>query len=208
MQLKSRRRNLTPLRHTRGVGANSAAPAPKVPLPCARCADGKPTYRLGLGNGSTSHWQTEWSATKTNRVSSKERQPIKTESASGTDVIECACAGGLERCAYRTGRLRLGWHVLLAGVVDWWKAASVGAARHTVDDQVVQELRQDRRTGVVAGQGCGAKVVHQSEWSGGDSSCCETDRADGRTEHGLDEFDGVHPFGSSEIRSSRDKGGK
>ncbi len=208
MQLKPRRRDVTPLRHPRGVGQNWTTPSVKVPLPCAGCADGKPTYRLGLGYGSTSHWQAEWSAIKTNRVSSKERQPIKTESATRTDVIECACVGGLERCAYRAGRVRSGWHVVLEGVVDWWETASVGAARHTVDDEAVQELRQDRRTGVVAGQGCRAQVVHQSEWSGGDASCCETDRADGRAEHGLDEFDGIHSFGSSEIGSSRDKGGK
>ena len=199
---------MNPPWHSPGVQTNLAGQGVKVPLPCARCAVGKPTYRLGLGNGSTSHWQTEWSATKTNRVSSKERQPIKTESASGTDVIECACAGGHDRCAYRAGRLWASRHVLLAGVVDWWKAASVGAARHTVDDQAVQELRQDRRTGVVVGQGCGASLVHQSEWSGGDASCCETDRADGCAEHGLDEFDGIHPFGSSASGSSRDKGGK
>ena len=199
---------MNPHRHIWGVGQNSEAWGCKVPLPCARCAVGKPTYRLGLGNGSTSHWQTEWSATKTNRVSPKERQPIKTESASGTDVIECACVGGLECCAFGAGRIRSGRHVVLEGVVDWWETASVGAARHTTHDKVVQELRQDCGTGVVAWQRCRAQVVHQSEWSGGDASCCETDRADGCTEHGLDEFDGFHPFGSSEIRSSRDKGGK
>lgn len=199
---------MNPHRHPRGVGSNSKTRGDKVPLPCATRAVGKPTYRLGLGNGSTSHWQTEWSAIKTNRVSSKERQPIKTESASRTDVIKRTCVGGLERCAYRAGRIRSGRHVLLASVVDWWKAASVGAARHTTHDQAVQELRQDCGTGVVVGQRCGAQVVHQSEWSGGDASCCETDRADGCAEHGLDEFDGIHPFGSSASRSSRDKGGE
>ena len=199
---------MNPHRHIWGVGQNSEAWGCKVPLPCARCAVGKPTYRLGLGNGSTSHWQTEWSATKTNRVSSKERQPIKTESASGTDVIECACAGGLERCAFGAGRVRSGRHVLLEGVVDWWSSAFVGAARHTTHDKAVQELRQDCGTGVVAWQRCRAQVVHQSEWSGGDASCCETDRADGCAEHGLDEFDGFHPFGSSTFGSSRDKGGE
>ena len=128
--------------------------------------------------------------------------------AGATDVIKCACAGGYGCCAYRAGRLWFGWHVVLAGVVDWWKAASVGAARHTTHDQAVQELRQDRGTRVVVGQGCGASLVYQSEWSGGDASCCETDRADGCAEHGLDEFDGVHSFGSCETWSPRDKGGK
>ncbi len=208
MQLKPRRRDVTPLRHPRGVGQNWTTPRGKVPLPCMRRAVGKPTYRLGLGYGSTSHWKTEWSAIKTNRVSSKERQPIKTESANRTDVIECACAGGLERCAFGAGRIRSGRHVVLEGVVDWWETASVGAARHTTHDEAVQELRQDCRSGVVAWRGCRTPVVHQSEWSSGDASCCETDRADGCTEHGLDEFDGFHPFGSSKIRSSRDKGGK
>ena len=199
---------MNPLRHSRGVGSNSETRSVKVPLPCATVAWSAGHPRLGLGNGQAEdgNW---WRYQDTsNRAEAFEGFADSERFAGATDVIECACVGGHDGCAYRAGRLWASRHVLLAGVVDWWKAASVGAARHTVDDQVVQELRQDCGTGVVAGQGCGASLVYQSEWSGGDASCCETDRADGCAEHGLDEFDGIHPFGSSASGSSRDKGGE
>jgi len=199
---------MNPPRQSGGRGQKLFLCSVKVPLPCARCAWSAGHPRLGLGNGQAEdgNW---WRYQDTsNRAEAIEGIAHSEGFASAADVIECACAGGHDGCAYRAGRLWASRHVVLASVVDWWKAASVGAARHTVDDQVVQELRQDRRVGVVVGQGCGAQVVHQSEWSGGDASCCETDRADGCAEHGLDVTDGIHPFGSCASRSSRDKGGE
>ena len=199
---------MNPLRHSRGVGANSKSHSPKVPQPCARCAWSVEGWWLSLWHGRKINWSWTRQQGDANRAQAFERLTYSERFASSTDVIECACAGGLERCAFGAGRVRSGWHVLLAGVVDWWETASVGAARCSVDDQVVQELRQDCRSGVVAWRGCRTPVVHQSKWSGGDASCCETDRADGCAEHGLDVTDGIHPFGSSASRSSRDKGGK
>ena len=199
---------MNPPRHHRGVGSNSGTWGCKVPLPCARCAWSVEGWWLSLWHGRKINWGWTGQQGDACRAQAFEWVTYSERFAGATDVIKCACVGGLDRCAYRAGRLWASRHVLLAGVVDWWKAASVGAARHTVDDQAVQELRQDRGTGVVVGQGCGASLVHQSEWSGGDASCCETDRADGCAEHGLDEFDGIHPFGSSASRSSRDKGGE
>jgi len=144
----------------------------------------------------------------TNRAEAFEGFPHSERFAGATDVIERTCVGGFGCGAFGAGRFGFGWHVVLASVVDWWKASSFGAARHTVDDQVVQELRQDCRVGVVVGEGCGASLVYQSERSDCYASSSETDRADGCTEHGLDESDGIHPFGSSASRASRDKGGK
>ena len=199
---------MNPPRQSGGRGQKLFLCSVKVPQPCATGAWSAGHPRLGLGNGQAKdgNW---WRYQDTsNRAEAFEGFAHSERFAGATDVIECACVGGLDGCAFRAGRLWASRHVLLAGVVDWWKAASVGAARHTTHDQAVQELRQDRRTGVVVGQGCGASLVYQSEWSGGDASCCETDRADGCAEHGLDEFDGIHPFGSSASGSSRDKGGE
>ena len=199
---------MNPLRQIRGVGSNSKNQIPKVPQPCARCAWSSAHPRLGLAHGQTKDWNWWWNEDRSNRAEAFEGFPYSERFAGATNVIERTCASGYGCCAFGAGRVRSGRHVLLAGAVDWWSSAFVGAARHTVDDQTVQELRQDCGTGVVAWQRCRTQVVHQSKWSGGDASCCETDRADGCAEHGLDEFDGFHPFGSSEIRSSRDKGGK
>ena len=199
---------MTPHRQSRGVGANSETRGDKVPQPCATVAWSAGHPRLGLGNGQAEdgNW---WRYKDTsNRAEAFEGFTHSERFAGAADVFECACPGGLDRCAYRAGRLWASRHVLLASLVDWWKAASVGAARHTTHDQAVQELRQDCGTGVVAGQGCGASLVHQSEWSGGDASSGEADRADGCAEHGLDVADGFHSFGSGASGSSRDKGCK
>ena len=199
---------MTPPRHHGGVGSNSGASGGKVPLPCIADAWSAAHPRLGLAHGQTKDGNWWWNEDGSYRAEAFEGFPYSERFAGATDVIERTCASGYGCCAFGARRVWSGWHVLLAGVVDWWSSAFVGAARHTTHDQVVQELRQDRRIGVVAWQRCRAQVVHQSEWSGGDASCCETDRADGCAEHGLDEFDGFHPFGSSKTWTPRDKGGK
>ena len=199
---------MNPLRHPRGVGQNSGGCTPKVPQPCIADAWSAAHPRLGLAHGQTKDGNWWWNQDGSYRAEAFEGFPYSERFAGATDVIERTCAGGYGCCSFGARRVWSGRHVLLAGVVDWWSSAFVGAARHTTHDQAVQELRQDCRTGVVAGQRCRTQVVHQSEWSGGDSSCCETDRADGCAEHGLDEFDGFHPFGSSKTWTPRDKGGK
>lgn len=199
---------MNPPRQSGGRGQKLFLCSVKVPQPCARCAwsAGHPRLGLGYGQAEDGNW---WRYEDTsNRAEAFEGFTHSERFAGATDVIERTCAGGLGRCAYCAGRLRAGRHVVLECFVDWWETASVGASRCSVDDQTLQELRQDCGTRVVAWQGCRAQMVHQSEWSGGDASCGETDRADGCAEHGLDEFDGVHSFGSGETWIARDKGGK
>ena len=125
-----------------------------------------------------------------------------------TDARDRACAGRHVGCAGRAERFGQSWHRVLDGLVDWWSASSVGVARWSVDGSAVSELSEDLRSGTLARRRCDEALVHVAERSDRDSSCGETDRADGRAMHCLDVSARIHSERSCETWSGRDKGGQ
>ena len=111
------------------------------------------------------------------------------------------CAGGAERFGQS-------WRRVLDGVVDWWSASFVGAARRSFDGSVVSQLSEDLRSGTLARRRCDDALVYLAERSDCDSSRGETDRADGRAMHRLDVSARIHSERSCKVGFGGDKGGE
>ena len=125
-----------------------------------------------------------------------------------TYARDSTCASRHVGCAGRTEGSRQNWRAVLDGLVDWWSASSVGVARRSVDGSAVSELSEDLRSGTLAWRRCDDALVHVTERSDCDSSSGETDRADGRTMHGLDVSARFYSKRQGETWSCRDKGGQ
>ena len=158
---------------------------------------------------STSNWCRPW-----RQFNSIRGQKIAWQSWSATVeqgftyARDCARAGRHVGCAGGAERFGQSWHRVLDGVVDWWSASFVGVARWSVDGSAVSELSEDLRSGTLVGRRCDDALVHISERSDCDSSCGETDRADGCAMHGLDVSARIHSERSCQVGSGRDKGGQ
>ena len=125
-----------------------------------------------------------------------------------TDARDSTRASGHVGCAGGAERFGQDWRAVLDCLVDWWSASFVGAARWSVDGSVVSQLSEDLRSGTLVGRRCDDALVHVAERSDRDSSCGETDRADGRTVHRLDVSARFHSERSCETWSCGDKGGE
>jgi len=125
---------------------------------------------------------------------------------SSTDAGVCVGVGGFGCDTGTAENFGSGWFGVLGDLLDGWSETSERVARHSVDDQVVFKLRQDRRAGVVVGVGCRASLVHKSEWSDRDSSSSQADRSDGCSEHSVDEFAWFHTERQGKTWVGRDKG--
>ena len=173
-------------------------------------------YLRGRWWGHGYHWwhghQVNWSWSRIIRNSDREKtfegfkNPYRF--AGFTDARDCARTGGHVGCAGGAERFGQDWRAVLDGVVDWWSASFVGVARWSVDGSVVSQLSEDLRSGTLVGRRCDDALVHVAERSDRDSSCGETDRADGCTVHGLDVSSWFHSERSCEVGSCRDKGGQ
>ena len=199
---------MNPLPSSWGVGQSWEPLGWKDPKPCATRA------------WSVEGCWLEWSHGHTiNRSRSREQSATdRAEAFEGfthSERFGCAtnarCGVGCGRSvggAVGAGRLGRGWVEVLVDVLDGWSSSSVGAARHSAHDQVVFQLRQDRRVGGLAWGRGRASLVYESERSDCDASSGEADRADGCSEHGLDVVVGFHAVGSGKTWVGRDKGGK
>ena len=125
-----------------------------------------------------------------------------------TDARDSTCASRHVGCAGRTEGSRQSWHRVLDGLVDWWSASSVGVARWSADGSTLSQLPKDIRLRTLAWRRCDDTLVHLTERSDCDSSCGETDRADGCAMHGLDVFARFHSKRQGKTWSCRDKGGQ
>jgi len=210
MQRQSRQQGQTmnPPLAVRGVGSNCKADLTQLPMPCARRASVVKGVRLPLGHGYTEDWS--WAREKSGACRAQTcagcGDSWGLEGAADAGV--CVGFGGFGCDSGGTENFGEGWVCVLGDLLDGWSETSERVARHSVDDQVVFQLRQDRRAGTLVGVGCGASLVYQPEWSDRDPSSREADRSDGRAEYSVDEFAGFHSFGSRTSRSGRDKGGK
>ena len=158
---------------------------------------------------ATSNWRGPW-----RQFNSYRGEAIARESWQASDegcftyARDCARAGGHVGCAGGAERFGQSRNRILDGVVDWWSASFVGAARRSADGSVVSQLSEDLRSGTLARRRCDDSLVHVAERSDRDSSCGETDRADGRAVHGLVVSARFHSERSCEVGSCRDKGGQ
>jgi len=125
-----------------------------------------------------------------------------------TDARDSARASRHVGCAGGADRFRQSCDRVLDCVVDWWPASFVGVARRSVDGSVVSQLSEDLRSGTLARRRRDDALVHVAERSGCDSSCGETDRADGCAVHGLVVSARFYSERSCEVGSCRDKGGQ
>ena len=189
-----------------GVGSNSKSPTTKLPMPCAECASAVKGVRLPLGHGYTEDWSWAREEGRACRAQTCERCIRSEGFGSSADAGACVGVGGFVGDTGTASNFGSGWGCVLGDFVDGWSEASERVARHSVDVKVVFQLRQDRRVGELVGVGCGASLVHESEWSDCDSSCGEADRSDGCSEHGLDVFDGFHSERQSQVGVGRDSG--
>jgi len=173
-------------------------------------------YLRGRWWGHGYHWwhghQVNWSWSRIIRNSDREKtfegftNPYRF--AGFTDARDCARASRHVGCAGCAQRFGQDWRAVLDGVVDWWSASFVRAARRSVDGSVVSQLSEDLRSGTLVGRRCDDSLVHVAERSDRDSSCGETDRADGRAVHSMDVSSWFHSERSCEVGSCRDKGGQ
>ena len=199
---------MNPLPSSRGVGQSWAALGWKDPKPCARCAWSVEGSWLEWSHGHTINGSRTWEQSATNREEAIDWCKDSERFSCATDARHGVGCGQSGFGACDTGQPGRGWRELLVDVLDGWSSSSVGAARHSAHDQVVFQLRQDRRVGGLAWGRGRASLVYESEWSDCDASCGEADRADGCSEHWLDVVVGFHTVGSGKTRSGRDKGGK
>ena len=199
---------MTPPLAVRGVGSNPKRYEATLPMPCATHASVVKGVRLPLGHGNTEDWSWAWQEGRAcgAQTCAGCRDSWGLEGAADAGV--CVGVGGFGCDSEGTENFGQGWVCVLGDLLDGWSETSERVARHTAHDQVVFKLRHHRRAGTLAGVGCGASLVYQSERSDRDSSSREADRSDGRTEHGLDEFARFHSFGSCASGFGRDKGGE
>ncbi len=177
-------------------------------MPCARRASVVKGVRLPLGHGYTEDWSWARQEGRACRAQTCAWCGDSWGLEGSADAGVCVGVGGFGCDTGTAENFGDGWVCVLGDLLDGWKKAFIGTSRHTVDDQVVFKLRQDRRVGVVVGVGCGASLVHQPERSDCDPSSGEADRSDGCAEYGVDEFAGFHSFGSRTSWTGRDSGGK
>ncbi len=211
MQLQPRQTEadrLTPPPSPPGVPLSWAALARNDPKPCATRAWSVEGCWLEWSHGHTINGSRSREQSATNRAEAFEGFAHSERFGCATDARHGVGCGRSVGGAVGAGRLGRGWVKVLVDVLDGWSSSSVGAARHSAHDQVVFQLRQDRRVGSLVGRRGRAQVVHESERSDRDASSGEADRADGCSEHGLDVVVGFHTVGSGKVGSSGDKGGK
>jgi len=211
MQFGSRQtkaNDMNPPPSSRGVGQSWKPLAQPDPKPCARRAWSVEGSWLEWSHGHTINGSRTWEQSATNRAEAFEGFTHSERFGCATDARHGVGCGRSVGGAVGAGRLGRGWVKVLVDVLDGWSSSSVGAARHSVDDQVVFQLRQDRRVGSLVGRRGRASLVYESERSDRDASSGEADRADGCSEHGLDVVVGFHAVGSGKVGSSGDKGGK
>ena len=166
------------------------------------------TTAYAWSHGSTEDWNRWRSIRHPDRAQASQRFKNPYRIAGFTDARDRTRAGGHVGCAGGTERFGQDWRAVLDGLVDWWSASFVGVARWSVDGSVVSQLSEDLRSGTLVGRRCDDTLVHVAERSDCDSSCGETDRADGRAMHGLDVSARFHSERSCETWSCRDKGGE
>ena len=200
--------HMNPPPSSRGVALSWAALAREDPKPCARRAWSVEGCWLEWSHGHTINGSRSREQSATNRAEAFEGFAHSERFGCATDARHGVGCGRSVGGAVGAGRLGRGWDSVLVDLLDGWSSSSVGAARHSADDQVVFQLRQDRRVGSLVGRRGRAQVVHESERSDRDASSGEADRADGCSEHGLDVVVGFHAVGSCKVGSSGDKGGK
>jgi len=199
---------MTPPLAVWGVGSNPKRHEATLPMPCARRASVVKGVRLPLGHGYTEDWSWTWKKSGACRAQTCARCGDSWGLEGAADAGVSVGVGGFGCDTGGTENFGQGWVCVLGDLLDGWSETSERVARHSVDDQVVFQLRHHRRAGTLVGVGRGASLVYKSEWSDRDPSSRQADRSDGRAEHSLDEFAGVHSFGSRTSRSGRDKGGK
>ena len=197
---------LNPPPAVRGVGSNPKALRTQLPMPCARHASVVKGVRLPLGHGYTKHRSWTREEGRTNRAQTCERCGDSWGFEGAADAGVCVGVGGFGCDTESTRKFGDGWGCVLGDLLDGWSETSERVARHSVDDQVVFKLRQDRRAGTLVGVGCRASLVYQSEWSDRDSSGGEADRSDGCSEHSVDEFAWFHSERQGKVGSGRDSG--
>ena len=159
-------------------------------------------------HGTTEDWNRRRSIRHPDRAQAVERLTHPHRIEGFAHARDSARASRHGSCAGRTERFGQSWHRVLDGVVDWWSASFVGAARWSVDGSVVSQLSEDLRSGTLVGRRCDDALVHVTERSDCDSSSGETDRADGRAMHSLDVSARFHSKRQGETWSCRDKGGQ
>ena len=175
-------------------------------MPCARIVPAVKGVRLPLGHGYTEDWS--WARQEGGACGAQACQGrVRSEwFGSSTDAGVGVGFGGFGNDSESTSDFGSGWVCVLGDFLDGWSETSERVARHSVDDQVVFKLRQDRRAGTLVGVGCRASLVYQSEWSDRDSSGGEADRSDGCSEHSVDEFAWFHTERQGKVGSGRDSG--
>ena len=188
------------------VGSNPKSGLRGLPMPCMKVVPAVKGVRLPLGHGYTKHrsWTREESGAC--RAQTCERRIRSEWFGSSTDAGVCVGFGGFGCDSAGTENFGSGWVSVLGDFLDGWSETPERVTRHSVDDQVVFKLRQDRRAGTLVGVGRGASLVHKSEWSDRDSSGSQADRSDGRSEHSVDEFAWLHTERQSQVGSGRDSG--
>ena len=166
------------------------------------------TTAYAWSHASTKDWNWWWSESETYREKKIDwcKNPYRIEGF--TDARDRARTGGHVGCAGRAKRFGQSWHRVLDCLVDWWSASFVGVARWSADGSAVSQLSEDLRSGTLVGRRCDDALVHLAERSDCDSSCGETDRADGCAMHGLVVSARFHSERQGETWSCRDKGGQ
>ncbi len=197
---------MTPPPAVWGVGANSKRPTTQLPMPCARIVWSVVPYRLHLGhaksfNGSRTREQGRTAGTQT-----CERRTGSEWFGSSTDAGVGFGFGGFVGDSRTAENFGSSWFGVLGDLLDGWSETSERVARHSAHDQVVFQLRQDRRAGDLVGVGRGASLVYKSEWSDRDPSSGQADRSDGCSEHSVDEFAWFHTKRQGKTWVGRDKG--
>ena len=166
------------------------------------------TTAYAWSHGSAEDWNRWRSIRHPDRAQASQRFKNPYRFAGFTDARDRARASRHVGCAGGAERFGQSWRRVLDGVVDWWSASFVGVARWSVDGSVVSQLSEDLRSGTLARRRCDDALVHLAERSDRDSSCGETDRADGRAMHRLDVSARIHSERSCEVGFGGDKGGQ
>ena len=170
----------------------------------------------GRWSGHGYHWwhghQSNWSRSRiirnSDRAQAVERLTHPHRFGCFTYARDSTRASRHGSCAGRTKRFGQDWQPVLDCLVDWWSASSVRVARWSADGSALSQLSEDLRSRTLARRRCHDSLVHVTKRSDCDSSSGETDRADGRTMHGLDVSARFHSKRQGETWSCRDKGGQ
>ena len=166
------------------------------------------TTAYAWSHGSAEDWNRWRSIRHPDRAQASQRFKNPYRFAGFTDARDRARTGRHVGCAGGAERFGQSWRRVLDGVVDWWSASFVGAARRSVDGSVVSQLSEDLRSGTLVRRRCDDALVYLAERSDCDSSRGETDRADGCAVHRLDVSARFHSERQGETWSCRDKGGQ